>query len=248
KTERLKLLPRVGVAYDLSEAFTLFAGYSEGIRGQPFVSFVSMPEPEISRQFEAGIKLEFAGQLSGQVAAYQIDRDQVAVASPNNPSMFNSQGQQRSRGVEVDLLWQASESISVLGGYAHTDARFVDDLAGVAKNSRLAAVPEDSGRVWVNYRFVGESALHGFNAGIGVYRRSGAYISHDNRFRTDGYYLFDGAISYEMTNFKVAVAVKNLTDETYFQPLQYFGGGISGGGRVAPAAGRTVYLSISTRF
>ncbi|MGR8931457.1 MAG: TonB-dependent siderophore receptor, partial [Gammaproteobacteria bacterium] len=47
KTERLKLLPRVGVAYDLSEAFTLFAGYSEGIRGQPFVSFASMPEPEI---------------------------------------------------------------------------------------------------------------------------------------------------------------------------------------------------------
>jgi len=247
KTERVKFLPQAGLAYDLTDTLTVFASYTEGLRGQPFVNFAGTPEPELSSQMEAGIKLDFATRLSGQMTIYQIDRSQVAVATPANPSEFQAIGRQRSRGIEMDWVWQPIENFSVLTNYAHTDARFVDGKAGVPENNRMTAVPEDSGRVWANYRFTVES-LRGLGAGMGIYWNSGSYVSNDNQFKTGGYYLFDAAVSYQARAFELAATLKNLTDESYFEPLQYFGGGISGGGRVAYSTGCTFYLSAAIKF
>ncbi|WP_148262006.1 TonB-dependent siderophore receptor [Methylomonas methanica] len=243
KTARLKLLPRLGAAYDVTESISVFAAYSEGMRGQPFVNFASAPTPELSRQMEAGLKWDFSGRLSGQLAVYQIDRNQVAVATPANAAFYTASGRQRSRGFDVDLVWQPLEQINVLASYAHTDARFTDENAG----SRLPWVPEDSGRLWAHYRFT-QNMLRGFGIGAGVYLSTGAYLSNQNQYKTPGYYNFDAAASYETGPFKLAASIKNLSNEAYFQPFQYFGGGYTGGGRVAPAPGRMFFLSASVKF
>lgn len=243
KTARLKLLPKIGASYDVTGDISVFAAYSEGMRGQPFFNFASAPIPELSRQMEAGLKWDFSGRLSGQFAVYQIDRNQVAVATPANAALYTASGRQRARGIEVDLVWRPLEQVNVLANYAHTDARFADEDAG----SRLPWVPEDSGRVWAHYRFNDET-LRGLGIGVGVYLSSGAYLAKQNQYKTPGYYNFDAAISYETGAFKLAASVKNLTDQAYYQPYQYFGGGYAGGGRVAPAAGRMLFLSASVTF
>lgn len=243
KTERLALLPRIGASYDVSRNVSLFAAYSEGMRGQPFVNFASAPIPELSSQMEAGLKLDFAGRLVGQLAVYQIDRDHVAVATPANPGLYNAIGGQRSRGVELDLVWRPLEQVNVLASYAHTDARYTDDNSG----SRLPAVPEDAGRLWAHYRFT-DGTLRGLGAGLGVYLSSGAFLSDQSQYQTAGYHSFDAAIAYETGAFKLAASVKNLGNQIYYQPFPYFGGGYAGGGRVAPSAGRMLFLSASVRF
>lgn len=243
KAARLKLLPRIGASYDLTEDVSVFAAYSEGMRGQPFVNFAGAPTPELSRQMEAGLKLDFSDRLSGQLAVYQIDREQVAVATVANASLYTASGRQRSRGFEADLVWHPLEQINVLASYAHTDARFTDEDAG----SRVPWVPEHSGRLWAHYRFTDET-LRGFGIGTGVYVSSGAYLSGQNRYQTPGYYTFDAAVGYESGPFKLGLSVKNLSNEVSFQPFQYFGGGYTGGGRVAPASGRMLFLSASVTF
>lgn len=247
-TERLKLLPRLGAAYDVTESISVFAAYSEGMRGQPFVNFASAPTPELSRQMEAGLKWDFSGCFSGQLAVYQIDRNQVAVASSANAALYNAIGRQRSRGFEVDLVWQPLADINILAGFAHTDARFVGANSGLADDdSRLPWVPEDSGRFWAHYRFTDET-LRGFGVGAGVYLSSGAFLSNQSQFKTDGYYSFDAAVGYETGPFKLGISLKNLSNEVFFQPFQYFGGGYTGGGRVAPASGRMLFLTASVTF
>lgn len=78
--------------------------------------------------------------------------------------------------------------------------------------------------------------------GFGVYLRTGAYLSNDNAFKTGGYHSFDAAIAYETQQFKLATTVKNLTDEDYFQPYSYFTG------RVVPAGGASVFVSVAVKF
>ena len=242
RTDTLKWLPRVGAVLDLNPQVSWFVSYSEGMRGQPFVNFVDTPLPEMSRHLETGFKFDVAKQLTGQLALYQIDRSQVAVTDSSDIQRRSvAAGQQRSRGIEADLLWQPLAELSVLANYAHTDARFLDDKAGVPTGNRLAMVPEDSGRIWANYRFSG-SEPSGWSVGFGVYLRTGAYLSNNNAFKAGGYHSFDAALAYETRRFKWAATVKNLSDEQFFQPYGYFDG------RVATSQGRAAYLTFSMRY
>jgi len=242
QTDELKLLPRLGAVIDASDAVSLFASYSEGMRGQPFLNFVDAPTPALSRHIETGVKLDIAQQLSGQLAVYQIDRTNVAVTDTSD-TQFRSiaAGQQRSRGFEADLVWQLSDALRFLGSYAHTEAKFTDNRAGVPEGNSLAQVPENSGRLWANYRFQ-QAALQGLSLGSGVYLQSGAFIANDNRFKSDSYHSFDVAIAYETKHFKLATTVKNLSNERYFETYDYFDG------RVAPSLGPEVYVTGSVRY
>lgn len=240
--EKTRFLPRAGGVFDLTDEFSLFVNYSEGMRGQPFVNFVGSPQPDESSTLEGGLKFNIAHQLSGQIAGYQIDRTNVAVTD-NSDLLRRSKaaGQQRSRGIETDLTWQATDDLSILANYAHTDARFTDNLAGVPEGNRLAMVPEDAGRLWLNYRFP-QALLQGLSIGGGVYVQGQAYLSDNNQFKADGYHTFDASVAYELKRFKLAATVKNLTDEYYYQPYGYFGG------RVMPSEGTSAYVTASVKF
>ncbi|MEQ1530204.1 MAG: TonB-dependent receptor [Methylococcales bacterium] len=240
-TDKTKLLPRAGAVLDLTDELSVFAGFSEGMRGQPYAKFLSAANPEYSQQLEAGLKFDFAGQFSGQLAVYQIERSNVAVKNPKQPGYVTAAGQQRSQGFEADVLWQPSQALSVLANYAHTDARFQDNLAGVPAGNRRARVPEHSGRLWANYRFQ-QPVLQGFSVGGGVYLQSEAFLADDNRFKTEAFHSFDAAVAYETKRFRVAATIKNLTDAHYFEAYSFLAG------HVVPAAGTSVYATASVKF
>lgn len=240
-TQTLRPLPRIGSVFDINDSVSIFASYSEGMRGQPFFRFSGPPLPELSRQLEGGFKFDFSSQLSGQIAVYRIERSQVAVAAAPGSTSSVAEGQQRSQGFETDLIWQPHSELGILANYAHTDASFSDALAGVAKGNRLAMVPEDAGRLWANYRFP-QAPLQGFSVGLGVNVRSGAYLSNNNAFKTGGYHSFDAALSYDGGSFKVSATAKNLSDSEAWLPYGYFSG------RVAPSGGPSVFISASVKF
>ena len=247
KTERLELLPRVGGNFNLTQSVSLFACYSQGMRGQPFVNFASAPEPEFSSQIETGIKLDFAQRLTGQMAVYQIDRSQVAVPASADRILFNTTGKQRSQGFETDLTWQPFDELNILASYAYTDARFKSSSLGIAEGNSIAWVPENSGRLWANYRFLQEP-FKGLSMGFGVYLQSGAFVSHDNLFKTAGFHSFDAVLAYETKHFKLAATAKNLSDQDSFQPFGYYLDGFLGGGRLATTTGASVFVTGSIRY
>lgn len=237
-TDGTRLLPRLGAAFELVDGVTLFGAYTEGLRGQPFLNFVGPPEPEESSQVEGGIKLNLANGLSGQLAVYRIERTNVAVTDNTDP-LFRSvaEGEQRSRGFEADLVWQAGARWRLLASYAYTDADFGNALFGVPAGNSLPLVPRHSGRAWVHYRI-----NDAWSAGLGMHAQSGSYLSDNNVFKTDGYHTVDGAIAYQRDNFRLEASVRNLTDQDYFEAYNYFGG------RVAPAAGPQVLVTASIRY
>lgn len=245
-TDTTRVLPRVGAVVDVLPGISLFAGYSEGMRGQPFLSFAGTPEPELSDQVEGGIKFNFGGRLAGTLSVYEVNRTNVATTDPFTLQSI-ANGEQRARGFEADATWQISPALRLLASYAYTDAEYAKDVPatlfapGIAAGTRIPGVAEHSGRVWLNYEFQ-EQLLKGFSIGGGIYMASDALISTSNPFTTDGYFTIDAKVAYKAERFEAAVAVKNLTGEKYFEPYGYFNG------RVVPSDAVTAYGTLIVRY
>lgn len=241
QSDTTKFLPRFGTVFDLTNEVSLFAGYSKGMRGQPFHNFTTVPKPELSRHIEAGVKFDIAKQLTGQIAVYRIDLDNVLVTDSTKIPRLSHFAKQRSQGFEADLIWQPNDKLSFLANYAYTKAEFANGQAGIAKGTPLPGIPEHSGRFWANYRFQ-QTLLKGLTIGAGIYAQSGVYLSNSHLFKTNSYYTIDASVSYEIDHFKLGVSVKNLTDQSYFERLDYYGS------HVAPGEGLSLFSSISMRY
>lgn len=238
KTKETKFLPRTGVVVDLFDGFSVYAGYSEGMKWVPFSQAVVEPEPEFSRSVEAGIKLNVNDRLTGTLAIFNIDRENVPYTiSPGVAGL----SEQRSRGFEADLLYQPDAHWSVLASYGYTDAEFATATTTVAAGTRVAMIPEHSGRFWVNYEF-GQTFIPGWSVGAGVYAASNQTINPQYDWETGGYFSVDAKIGYENENIRASISIQNLTDEKYYTPYTWFGG------QVAPGAPRAFYAQLSYKF
>lgn len=248
-SDETRFLPNVGGVIDLTEQISLFANYSEGMRAQNSTRFSDTPRPEMSYQKEVGIKFNWDDQLTGQVAIFQIDRQNVAVIDPNaqNPGESVAKGKQRSQGIETNWSWQAMEGLSLLANYTYTDAKYKDSLfevipgMAISEGNKLPGVPRHSGRFWANYEFR-QPILQGLSLGAGVYAQSETYVDNGNQYLADAFHSIDATLAYKTEHYQFAVSAKNLTDEDYFQRLNYYGS------RTVPSQGASVYFSGSVRF
>ena len=238
---------RVGLAYDVLPGLTPFIGWGNSIRspsGYGFSGFLTSPKPEESQQFEVGVKLNLPFQLSGTLAYFNIQRNNVPyfdLAAGGNRQI----GEQRSRGFDMDLLWQPTQQFSLLGTYAYTMAETVSDSI-IAPGTPLRLVPRNAGRVWAKYSLRGLDVpawAQGFSFGAGLLSVAGANTSDQpNAIRTAGYTIFDAAINYDYGPLRVNVAARNIGNRNYVIPFSYFNNAMAPG---APAA---VYASASLRF
>jgi len=238
-TEKTKVLPRAGAVVDVVKGLSVYAGYSEGMKWVPFSQTFAQPQPEYSKQWEAGVKFNVNEMFTGTLAVFEIRRQNVPFRVS---ATVGALSEQKSRGFEADVMFQPNDNWSVLGSYGYTDAFFVQSTsATVAAGSKLPSVANHAGRLWVNYKF-DQSFLRGFSVGAGVYATSGQYVESQNLWRTGGYHTVDAKIGYDTEKLRVALSVKNLTGEKYYTPYTWFGG------QVAAGAPRMIYGQIGYKI
>ena len=241
-----RLLPRIGAVYDLNTWASLYASRSEGMKANAFTFYSATPRPEYSKQAEIGVNLDTGTGLSGTVALFRIERENVPVTDPADPMMLTSitEGQQRSQGLEVDLVWQPQGPWKLIANYAITDAELTADIpgGGAPAGSTLAGVPRHSGGLWLDYDLRQHDG-DGWRVGGGIHAASSAYVDAVNLYKTGGYATFDASTSYTRAGLSVGLHVKNLTDRDYFVPFARYLDG-----RVAPGDGRQWLLTISKTF
>ncbi|MEZ5958571.1 MAG: TonB-dependent receptor [Hyphomonadaceae bacterium] len=238
-----KVTPRIGATYEMFDGVSAFAGYSEGFQGVLVFTGVNPPEPETSQSYEAGLKFASPIEgLTGTIALYEIRRQNVATADPLNPGFSVQTGEQRARGVEVDLVYEPTPALSVLASYAYTNAEVTEDNRAAYQGDRLARVPEYSGRLAVRYRFQSE-ALSGLEIGGGVTYTGERELTLPNSTTVDGFALFDAQASYDFGPASLSLSVVNLTDELEYAPYQYLARAV-----VMPTQPRSAYLTLRTEF
>lgn len=234
--------PRVGVVYKPLQHVSLFAGYAESFLPQTGTTFDGSPfEPETSQQLEVGVKAEFLDQrLSVTIAAFDLTRQNILTSDPQNPGFSVQTGEQRSRGVELDITGEILPGWKVIAICAYLDAEVTRDN-NIPIGNRLENAAEFSGSLWSVYE-IQKRDLQGLSFGAGVFAVGNRAGDLNNTFEVDGYVRTDARVAYRLgPSLKASLNIQNLFDVDYIEA-------VDGRTSVFPGAPRTVFGTLSLKF
>jgi iron complex outermembrane receptor protein len=239
--------PRVGLVYQPSENVSLYASYSRSFNpaigrnpdNRPF-------EPTRGTQYEAGVKADFLdGRLSTTLAAYNLTRTNVLTPDPD-PALaqqgFQVQvGEQRSRGVELDVTGEILPGWNIIASYALTDTEVTADNSSPSnEGNRFANVPQHQASLWTTYE-IQRGDLQGLGFGLGLFYVGERQGNLANSFQVSDYLRTDAAIYYRRNRFSTAINIRNLFDIAYVSSVNF-------GDRLAVSRGEPFTIVGSVRW
>jgi iron complex outermembrane receptor protein len=142
KTDETNVSGKFGAQYDLTDDSMTYFTYSQGYKGPAFDVFYNMSPPntvplseETSDAYEVGYK--FANRDVVFNAA--IFRTEIDGFQANNPELLEgvfitrltNAGSVITQGLEVDFMWQATDNLTLSGGFASIDAEIDEFLCPV---------------------------------------------------------------------------------------------------------------------
>ena len=236
-------IPRVGIVYQPIEEISLYGSYSQSFNLNDGVDVNGSPlRPERGEGFEVGIKTEILeGDLLATLAYFDVSRQNVATADPNDPFAQVATGEQRSQGVEFDLVGEILPGWNILVSYAYIDARVTEDNT-IPEGNRVFNAPEHSANLWTTYEIQrGDLRGLGFGGGVNfVGERSGDL---ENTFDVDSYLLTNASVFYRRDSWQATISARNLFDVNYISSTQNARFGLN-----EPGAPLTIVGSVSFQF
>jgi iron complex outermembrane receptor protein len=229
-----KATPRAGATYEFTNQISSFVGYSEGIKVPILALYATPPKPEESKQTEVGFRLKDLSGISATLALFDLTRKNASVADPTNPGFSIQTGTQQSRGVDLDLRWQATAEFTGIAAFTSQTATITQDTNAALVNKQLFDVPKQSARLAGRYDIQGGNLI-GLGFGLGVTHSSSLPGDSLNTFFTPAFTIADAQLSYKMRGMRFGLNINNLFDKKYYVPSSYFLGG-----QVIPALPRTV--------
>ncbi|MBW4612453.1 MAG: TonB-dependent siderophore receptor [Desmonostoc vinosum HA7617-LM4] len=210
----LAFSPRVGLVYQPFDWLSLYASYASSFN--PVIFGTSRTgesfEPEQGSQLEAGIKADvIPSRLSATFAVYEITKKNVLITDPEDDRFSLQTGEQKSQGIEFNLVGRPIDGWDIALSYAYTDA-FVSEDTFIPVGDELAGSAKHQFGLWNSYELQ-TGTLKGLGFGLGLY-----YVSKREAVlpNTDvdlpSYFRADAAIFYKRDNWKVQLNVNNLTN------------------------------------
>ncbi|WP_426122921.1 TonB-dependent siderophore receptor [Pseudomonas sp. PSPC2-3] len=220
-----KWVPRAGLVYRYTDELSFYGSYTESFKPNSTIAALNDGsvlqgdlQPEQSKAWELGTKLDIPGRITASAALFDITKRNVLVSVGSGvDTVYSVAGEVRSRGLELDASGQLSERWSLIGSYAYTDAEVTKDPA--LQGKRLQNVAKHTGSLSAVYD-VG-SLIGGDDLRVGAGARYVGQREGDanNSFNLPGYTVADVFASYntkiEGQKVKFQLNVKNLFDRTY---------------------------------
>ena len=238
--------PRLGLVYQPIPELALYASYSQSFTPSSATNLAGdLLEPETGEGFEIGLKTElFDQRLIATLAYFDITKQNVATLDPDAPAFANAAiatGEERSQGIELDLIAEILPGWNLIANYAYTDARVTADNA-IPTGNGLTGIPEHSASVWTTYTLQ-QGNLAGLGFGLGLNYVGDRPGDLDNSFELDDYLITNAAIFYERDRFQLALNFKNIFDINYVDGIP-----ISRVRGIEPGEPFTIIGSLSFQF
>ena len=236
--------PRVGLVIKPVEPVSLYSSYSLSYqpRAGEQLSSLSLTnqalEPEVFKNYEVGAKWDVRRALSFTMAAYRLDRGNVAVNDPVDPTRTLLVDGQRTRGIEAGVAGAITSAWSVLGGYADQEGTITrTQSATVLAGATLAQLPAHSYSMWNRY-----DVTPRVGAGLGVIHRGSIFASVDNAVTLPAFTRVDAAVFLGLARrLRGQLNVENLFDRTYYASAH-------SNNNITPGSPRAIRLSVTTQF
>ncbi|MEM6521272.1 MAG: TonB-dependent receptor [Cyanobacteria bacterium P01_C01_bin.70] len=209
--------PRVGLVYQPIEELSLYGSYTTSFVPNTATTFNGdLLEPERGEQFEIGARADLlAGRLTANLALFNLTKENVATTDPDNIFFSVATGEQRSRGIELDIAGEILPGWNIIANYAYIDAEIKEDEDGNEGN-RLRNIPEHTFNLWTTYD-IQAGPLEGLGFGLGVNYVSERFGDNANSFTAEDYFLTNAAVSYQRDNWRAALNIRNLFDVDYIE-------------------------------
>lgn len=156
---------------------------------------------------------------------------------PNdNDALKIEGGDQRSQGIEMEVIGRILPNWQVNAGYSFIDAKTTEN----GERYRSGNTPKHSFNLWTRYNFE-EGALKNFGIGLG-----GNYVGDriawaDRTLSIPSYVVVDAAVYYKLNKMQLAVNVGNVFNKTYW-------GGAFDYTRLFPGTPRNVMFNVKYSF
>lgn len=227
-----KFTPRVGLSYSIDESAAAYLVYDQAFlanfgsdwQGKSF-------DPVTGENLEAGIKKDFfKGRWNGAVSVYQITRNNVLTTDIEHPDPVTGQftfqrqtGQQKTKGVEVDIKGQLARNFEAVINYAFTEAMVTKDSDPKLVGNQVAGATKHIQNTWLSYR-VSDGKLAGLRFSLGYQFQAGRsswFVFDNTENALPDYFRLDGGVSYSTNKFGVHFNVNNITNKYLYSGAPY---------------------------
>jgi catecholate siderophore receptor len=209
--------PRLGLVLKPMPPLSFYLSYSRSYLPQSGDQFLSLDatspnlEPEKFDNYELGVKWDIRPALNFTAALYQLDRTNTRANLAGG--VVVQSGEQRSKGLELNLAGDITRNWHVSAGYALQDAEVRTATAACATGDcEIPQVPKHQASLWTRYDFSPR-----IGAGVGVYHQSKSFASISNQVVLPSYTRVDAAAFFRIAEgVEAQVNVENLFNERYF--------------------------------
>jgi len=238
-----EISPRAGIVFQPRPDISLYANYTESFEPQLFEPSVEDSlDPLESEQIEVGIKKEWLdGRLATTLAAFEIEKSNIAVDDPDGDFQIQI-GEQRSRGVELDISGKLTPQWRVIASAAYLDAEVTEDER-FTEGNQLPNAAEWTGSLWSVYDF-SAAPVRGLSVGGGIFGVAGDRAGDlDNTIDLDGFQRVDLFARYQAAeNIELQLNIDNVFDDEF---VRASGGNAT---RIEPGEPRQVFGSLKVTF
>jgi len=223
EVQQQAFIPRFGLVYTPIEPVSFYATYAQGYQPQG-AGTIGDPEryggpfdPLTSTMYEGGAKMEFINKhLAINAAIYHIEQNNVLINAndPENPDLLEQIGQERSRGIELDVYGQILPNLSVTANWALNETIITESDDESEEGNLLPNAPKNQGSLWAKYVFTNQ-VLHGIGVGIGA-NYVGDRATLNEVLTLPSYVVADAALYYTIDKFRISANLNNVFNKTHW--------------------------------
>ncbi|WP_233213836.1 TonB-dependent receptor [Achromobacter sp. MYb9] len=234
--------PVGGIVVKPLQNVSVYANLAQGLTrgtivGDTYENRGAVLAPYKSKQYEAGVKVDWDGNITTTLALFQIARP-AGQADDNN--VYGYFGEQRNRGLELTGYGELVPGLRLMASAAFINSELTKTPGGVSQGNRPAGVPASTYNLGLDWD---TPWVQGLSLNGRAIRTSSVYLNNTNTLRLPGYTRFDLGARYVTTIAGKEVVfranVENVADKKYW---------LASGSFVTNAAGRTYMLSASINY
>ncbi|KOF17169.1 energy transducer TonB [Ensifer adhaerens] len=238
--------PLVGIVVRPWENVALYANYVEGLSVGDSAPTTAINAGETlapyrSKQYEIGTKVDL-GRVAVTVSAFQIEKPFGQLEARSGGLVFVEGGEQRNRGVELNIFGEVKPEIRVLGGVTFIEGQLTKTSSAATRGNTPIGVPS----VQVNLGAEWDTPfMEGLTLTSNVIHTDEQYVNTANTQEIPSWTRLDlGARYLTQINQKPVTfraEVENVFDLDYWS-------GVASFGTISQGAPLTVKVSMTTDF
>lgn len=220
------LTPRAGLTFSANPSTSVFFLYDQSFVPQnglvatetdPETNEVTASEatdPQRGNNLELGIKKNwFGSRLSTSLSGFYTVKTNVQITDMEHPGYVKQAGEVTSEGIEIDILGNVTERLSVSANYTYVHARITEDDDPEQVGKELPQAPQQIFNTWLQYTIpLKNNAKLGFSFGqITQVKRS---TSETHEYIPD-FTKLDAGINFTKDKYFIRLLADNLTGKRY---------------------------------